>query len=92
MKKLIRPALLLIISLLLVFISVAFSSTRAAQSSKLAKYSSATFLLQTTTATPQPEEDRSEIGSTDGITVMSFVIVAIIIIPIILKRKSWAQL
>ena len=91
MKKLIRPALLLIISLLLVFISVAFSSSRSAQSSKLAEYSSATFLLQTT-ATPQPEEDRSEIGSTDGITVMSFVIVAIIIIPIILKRKSWAQL
>ena len=90
MKKLIRPALLVIISLLLVFISVAFSSSRSGQSHQLSEYAKASLLFQAT-PTPQPQEDRSEIGSTDGIMVMSFIIVAIIIIPIILKRKSWAQ-
>ena len=88
MKKLIRPALLVFISLSLVFISVAFKSSRSGQSYKLSEYSKAALLFQTT-ATSQPQEDRSEIGSTDGILVMSFLIVAIIIIPIILKRKSW---
>jgi len=90
MKKLIRPALLLFISLTLVFISVAFKSSRSGQLDKLSEYSRSSLVLQTT-ATPQPKADRSEIGSTDGIIVMSFIIVAIIIIPIILKRKSWAQ-
>ena len=90
MKKLIRPITILIVSLLLALTVVAFSSTSSRQSSKLAEYSGAAFFFQIT-ATPQPQEDRSEIGSTDGLTVMSFIIVMIIVIPLFLKRKSWLQ-
>jgi len=90
MKRFIRPATILIACLFLVLFSVAFSQSLSAQSAKLADNSGAALLFQTT-ATPQPQEDRSEIGSTDGITALSFVIVAIIIIPILLQRKSWTQ-
>lgn len=48
------------------------------------------FFLQTT-PTPQPE-DLSKVGSTDGITAMSVLIALIIIIPILLRRKSWMQI
>jgi hypothetical protein len=57
---------------------------------KITDNHSAVIVLQTT-ATPQPKADQSEVGSTDGITVMSLIIVAIIIVPIFLKRKSWSQ-
>jgi hypothetical protein len=91
MKRLIRPATILIISLLLIVFSVGFSqSAILAQSAKVGSNSGAALFFQTT-GTPQPKEDRSEIGSTDGITAMSFVIVAIVIIPIFWLRKSWSQ-
>jgi hypothetical protein len=70
--------------------SIAFSRSITVQSATFAGNNGASMFFQTT-ATPQLEEDRSEIGSTDGITIMSFVIVAIIIIPILLQRKRWAQ-
>ena len=91
MKRFLRPATILLISLLLVSFSIAFSRSISAQSAKLTGNTGAVLFFQTT-ATPQPQEDRSEIGSTDDITVMSFVIVAIIIIPILLQRKSWSQI
>jgi len=49
----------------------------------------AALFLQPTT-TPQPE-GFSEIGSTDGIIAMGFVIALIIVIPILLRRKSWME-
>ncbi len=42
------------------------------------------------TKTPR-SEGLSEIGSTDGIIIMGFVIALIIIIPILLHRKSWME-
>jgi len=90
MKRFPRPATILIISLLFVSFSVAFSRSISAQSAELTGNTGAALFFQTT-ATPQPQEDKSEIGSTDGITIMSFVIFAIIIIPILLQRKSWSQ-
>ena len=50
----------------------------------------AAFFFQTT-PTPQPK-DLSQIGSTDGIAVMGFFIALIIVIPILLQRKSWMQI
>ena len=91
MKKYIPSLAILLISLFLVLFSVAFSHSNYVQSGKLSSYTGAALFFQTTT-TPQPQVDRSEIGSTDGITIMSFVIVAIIIIPIFLQRKHWAQI
>ena len=90
MKKFIRPIVILIISLLLALAVVAFSGTSSTESSKLAKYSNSALFIQIT-ATPPPVADRSEIGSTDGLTVMSLIIVIIIVIPIFLKRKNWSQ-
>jgi hypothetical protein len=45
------------------------------------------FFMQPT-ATPRPEE-LSKVGSTDGIALMGIVIALIVIIPILLRRKSW---
>jgi hypothetical protein len=90
MKKLIRPLTILIISLLLALTMVAFSATASTGSTRLGDYTSAAFFFQITT-TPQPAEDRSEVGSTDGLTLLSFIIVTIIVIPIFLKRKNWLQ-
>jgi len=42
------------------------------------------------TPTP-PVEDRSEIGSTDGIVFMGIIILLIIFVPIFLQRKSWSS-
>ena len=91
MKRSIRPSIILIISLFLVLFSVAFSRSISAQSATLTGNTGAALFFQTT-ATPESQEDRSEIGSTDGITLMSFAIAAIIIIPILLQKKHWSQL
>jgi len=90
MKKIIRPAIILIISLLLVLFSFAFNESISAQSAKFVGNTGAALFFQTTT-TPQPHVDRSKIGSTDSITAMGFVIIAIIIIPILIQRKRWSQ-
>jgi hypothetical protein len=53
------------------------------------KLGSAAFFFQ---ATPTPEvQDKSEVGSTDGIVLMGVVIVMIIVVPIMLRRKTWAD-
>ncbi len=90
MKKIIRPALILIISLTLALISAAFTNTASRQSGKFAEFSNTAFAYQIT-ATPLPKQDHSEVGSTDGVTIMSFIIVAIIVVPIIIKRKNWSD-
>ena len=90
MKKLIRPLTILIISLLLALTVVAFSATDSTSSTRFGDYTSTAFFYQITT-TPQPAEDHSEIGSTDGLTLLSIIIVTIIVIPIFLKRKNWSQ-
>ena len=83
-----RPILTLGIGLFLALVSAAltaYSASPAMQGSLAA----AAFFLQPT-KTPQPK-DISEIGSTDGIVVMGFVIALIIIIPILVRRKSWME-
>ena len=85
MKRLTRLLITLGLSLVLALFSAAltYSTTSQAQ----VNLSAGTLFLQ---ATPTPqEEDLSEIGSTDEITAMTGVIVIIIIIPILLRRKSW---
>lgn len=85
MKRLIRPAIILGVSLTLALLSAAL--TQAVQPGGYGNLSAAAFFLQTT---PTPEQvDISEVGSTDGIVVMGFVIVAIVVLPILLRRKAW---
>ena len=42
------------------------------------------------TDTP-PIEGESEIGSTDGIVLMGVIIVLIVMVPILIRRKSWSE-
>jgi hypothetical protein len=90
MKKFIHPFTILLLSLMLALTVAAFSGTHSTESARLTRYSNAAFSFQIT-ATPSPTEDHSEIGSTDGLIVMSFIIVSIIVIPLFLKRRSWSQ-
>jgi hypothetical protein len=40
------------------------------------------------TATAAP---RSEVGSTDGLVLLSVIIVLVVIVPILTRRKSWSS-
>jgi cytochrome c1 len=87
MKRLIRPAIIILLSIALALMSAAL--TQSIQPREDSTLAAAAFFLQTT---PTPEQvDRSEVGSTDGIVVMGFLLVVIVILPILLRRKAWAQ-
>jgi hypothetical protein len=81
----VRPIITIGLGFVLALCSAAL--TYSAPPSTQASFGSAALFLQTT-QTPQPE-DLSVIGSTDGIIAMGFLIALIIIIPILLQRKSW---
>jgi len=85
MKKLVRPALMVGLSLFLALFSAAL--TCSAQTTPLANLSSASLFFQTT-PTPQVQ-DQSEVGSTDEIVIMGGVIALIIFAPIFISRKAW---
>jgi hypothetical protein len=87
MRKRVRSTIAITLSLLLAAMSAAL--TYSAPLSIHGNFSSGESFYQTT-PTPQ-SEDTSEIGSTNEIVVMGGVIVLIIVIPILLRRKSWKQ-
>jgi hypothetical protein len=88
MKRTIRHLITITLGFVLALASAALSySTPPAMQGTFG--GAGAFFLQSTT-TP-PAQDLTEIGSTDGIVFMSFVIVLIIIIPILLRRKSWME-
>ncbi|GAB4462243.1 MAG: hypothetical protein OHK0041_25830 [Anaerolineales bacterium] len=87
MKRLYRPVILLLISLLIALFSTAVTYTAKRPGSALS--TTAAYFLQVT-PTPPVEEDRSVVGSTDGIVVMGGVIALIVLIPIFLRWKAWA--
>lgn len=73
------------LSLTLALLSAAltYSSPSDAQTS----FSAASYFVQ---PPPAPlQQDQSEIGSTDNIVIMGGVICFIIIVPILMARKSW---
>jgi hypothetical protein len=82
-----RPIVTLGLGLILALFSAAL--THSASPAIQGDLASAALFLQPT-KTPQPE-DLSVIGSTDWIIGMAFVIALIIIIPILLGRKSWRE-
>ncbi|HSL42117.1 MAG TPA: hypothetical protein VK897_01720 [Anaerolineales bacterium] len=87
MRKYLRPIITVGLGLVLALFSAAL--TYSVPPSPTSNFGSAAFFLQAT-ATPQ-QEDLSVIGSTDGIIAMGFIIALIIIIPILLRRKSWME-
>ncbi len=88
MRKLTRPVLTVGIGFLLALLSAAL--TYSAPPAMQGNLSAAALFLQQPTKTPQPK-GLSVIGSTDGIVVLGFVIALVIIIPILLHRKSWME-
>ena len=85
MRKFVRSSIAVALSLLLAFFSAAL--TYSAPLPLQGNFSSAGNFLQIT-PTPQ-QKDASEIGSTDGIVILGGVIAFIIVLPIMLRRKSW---
>jgi hypothetical protein len=90
MDRLTRPALILSLILWIAFIAGSLSSFKPIQSVQISEPKTGALSFQAT-ATPQLQEDKSEIGSTDEITVMSFIIAGIILIPIFLNRWNWPR-
>ena len=87
MKRLLRPALVLGISLMIALTSAAL--TQVILPKEGSNLAAAAFFLQTT---PTPEQaDQSQVGSTDGIAIMGFVLVSIVVLPILLRRKAWVN-
>ena len=89
MKRLIRPAIILGVSLLVALFSAAVTYTAKISG---AEYSTTASILLQTTPTPQADEDRSEIGDTNMIVVMGGVITLIVLIPVLMQRKTWMRL
>jgi hypothetical protein len=88
MSKLMRPIITVGLGSLLALFSAAINySTPPAMENA---FGAAAFLVLQPTSTPKPK-DLSEIGSTDGIVVMGILIALIIVIPILLRRKSWME-
>ena len=87
MRRTLRPILTIGLGCVLALFSAALSySAPPAMQGDLA---AAFFSVQATT-TPPPQ-DLSEIGSTDGIVIMGVLIALIIIVPLLLRRKSWLE-
>lgn len=82
-----RPIITVVIGLVLALLSAAL--TYSAPPATDENFGGAAFFLQST-STPQPK-DMSEIGSTDGIVIMGILIALIILVPILLQRKSWME-
>ncbi|MDO9301156.1 MAG: hypothetical protein Q7T89_07225 [Anaerolineales bacterium] len=74
---------LIFIVLVFVFASENFNQPEASAKN----LSAASLSMQIATSTP-PAEDRSEVGSTDGIVIMGFVLVIVVTVPILFRRKK----
>ena len=87
MKRFFRILIAIVISLAVALYSTALTSTF--QPVRQGNLSAAISFFQ---PTPTPESvDLSQVGSTDGIVVMGFVIVAIVTLPILIRRKAWKE-
>ena len=88
MRKFIRPFIILFFSLILALACTGFTYTTGL--SGFTNQTGAALFFQTT-STPQIEEDKSVVGSTDGIVIMGGVITLIVLVPILARRKAWMK-
>ena len=85
MSRHLRPVMPLVIGIVLAVLAAALSSPIPENKNPGA----AALYIQ---ATPTPlNEDGSEIGSTDGIVLMGAIIVLLIVLPVLLQRKTWSS-
>ena len=76
------------ILVLLIGVTLIISCARISANIPAQRGLSAAAFYAEATPTP-PVEDKSEIGSTDGIAILGIIIVGIVVIPILLQRKNW---
>jgi hypothetical protein len=74
---------LVFITLVFVFVSANFNPPKASARN----VGAASLSMQVPTPT-QNGEDHSKVGSTDGIVIMGFVLVAIVTLPVLFHRKG----
>jgi len=87
-KRFIRPASIVVTGFVVALLIAAVTFTGQAKGKE--NTITAAMVLQSTPV-PQNNEDRSEVGSTDNILVMSGVITVIILIPVLFSYKSWKR-
>jgi hypothetical protein len=82
-----------IFGIALIFITLVFvlASMNIGQPEAVAKNLGATSLSAQVPTPTQSGEDLSEVGSTDGIVVMGFVLVGVVILPLLFHRKGKKQ-
>ena len=88
MKKFIRLFILFGIGALLL-LSCARLAYSIQPTSFVNKIGAALFFQ--TTPTPKAKEDKSVVGSTDGIVIMGGVITLIVLLPVLARRKAWMK-
>jgi hypothetical protein len=87
MKRTIRPLITIILGFVLALSSAAL--TYSTPPALEGPFGGAAFFMHSPSI--PPPQDLTEIGSTDGIVIMGFVIASIIIVPILLRRKEWME-
>jgi len=87
MKRTLRPIITLGLALVLALFSA--SLTYSTPPALQGDFSGSAFFFPLASAPPPP--DHSEIGSTDGIVIMGFVIALIVVLPILVRRKEWIE-
>lgn len=77
-----------IVFVFIVFVFALIAATNFDHPTVSAKNLGASLLsTQITTPTP-PAENVSEVGSTDGIVIMGFVLAIVVIVPLLFRRKK----
>ena len=74
-----------LVFIVLVFALAAVNVDKPKASAK--SLSAASLSMQIATPTP-PAEDMSEVGSTDGIVIMGFVLAIVVTVPVLFRRKK----
>ena len=83
-----RPIITIILGFVLALFSAAL--TYSTPPALAGIFDGDTAIFMQSTSTP-PHQDLSEIGSTDAIVVMGFLIALIVIIPVLVRRKEWME-
>ncbi len=87
-KKYLKRIYAIFFILIILFLMITGSALRQERLGSQEMGAAAFYVKETPTSQVQ---DDSEIGSTDGIVLMGVIIVLLIVVPILLKRKSWSD-
>jgi preprotein translocase subunit SecG len=87
-KKYLKRFYALFFILIILFLMISTSILSQGRPSSQEMGAAAFYVQETPTS---QTEGTSEIGSTDGIVLMGVIIVLLVVVPILLQRKSWSE-